>query len=138
MYAKNSRPKISVGRLFYNAEISPLLNLNILSASANSTAPFLSVSAAASAEAESVISPVLYLKIIKASAIVISPSASISPNLHSSVTVTLQVAVKLPTFAVIVASPLPTAVTFPLETVATEVFEDDQVTVLLSVVLEGL
>ena len=54
-----------------------------------------------------------------------------------TVTVTVQVAVLSPTLAVMVAVPLPTAVTLPLaSTVATEVLELDQVT-LLSVAFSG-
>ena len=54
------------------------------------------------------------------------------------VTVTLHVAVLLPTFAVIVAVPAPTAVTFPPDTVATLGFDVVHVTVLLSVVFDGV
>ena len=47
------------------------------------------------------------------------------------VTVTEQVALLLPAFAVMVALPLPTAVTTPSETVATEVLPDVHVTLSL-------
>ena len=53
-------------------------------------------------------------------------------------TVTLHVAVKLPTFAVITALPVFTAVTFPSpSTVATVLSEELQLTVLSSVVFSG-
>ena len=56
-----------------------------------------------------------------------------------AVTVTLQFAVFAPTFAVIVAVPAFTAVTFPLlSTFAIAVLLEVQVTVLLSVVSVGL
>ena len=63
---------------------------------------------------------------------------ALSSNGISAVcTVTVQVAVLSPTLAVMVAVPLPTAVTLPLaSTVATEVLELDQVT-LLSVAFSG-
>ena len=58
------------------------------------------------------------------------------PPLLDDVTVTVHLAEAVPHFAVIVAVPAATAVTLPLLTVATELFDVDHVTVPLAVAVK--